>query len=233
LHVSPNTLRTWERKFGFPRPLRSQGGHRVYAYSEISVLRDALGRGLSVESAVSAVGEGLGVDYESLVDALESFDAPAADRAMESSLAIRSVERSLDEVLLPALDEVERACGLGSVVWSLAHRWSCDWLDRAERLLTPAGGPTTRLIGEATAGDRGSAGPRIRALELLCRRAGVAVLTVPVEAITGLADAVAEVRPRCALLAGGASSDDRVARWIAIVRDTIGVVPAMAYLRPL
>ena len=48
LSVSPNTLRTWERKFGFPKPLRSPGRHRAYNYGEIVALRDALKRGLSV-----------------------------------------------------------------------------------------------------------------------------------------------------------------------------------------
>ena len=31
LGVSPNTLRSWERRYGFPQPQRSPGGHRQYA----------------------------------------------------------------------------------------------------------------------------------------------------------------------------------------------------------
>lgn len=30
LSVTPSTLRAWERRFGFPRPQRSPGGHRFY-----------------------------------------------------------------------------------------------------------------------------------------------------------------------------------------------------------
>src|SRR5205823_12307510 len=39
LGVSPNTLRSWERRYGFPRPHRSPGGHRHYARPEVDSLR--------------------------------------------------------------------------------------------------------------------------------------------------------------------------------------------------
>ena len=41
LNVSPNTLRAWERRFGYPKPQRSPGRHRLYTYGEIASLRDA------------------------------------------------------------------------------------------------------------------------------------------------------------------------------------------------
>ena len=37
-----------------------------------------------------------------LLDAFDHFDEPAADRVMEESLAVRSVDRTVEEVLLPA-----------------------------------------------------------------------------------------------------------------------------------
>ena len=46
LNVSPNTLRAWERRFGFPRPRRSPGGHRSYAHGEVAALREALQGGV-------------------------------------------------------------------------------------------------------------------------------------------------------------------------------------------
>jgi uncharacterized protein YjcR len=39
LGVSPNTLRSWERRYGFPQPHRSAGGHRQYSLTEIDALR--------------------------------------------------------------------------------------------------------------------------------------------------------------------------------------------------
>ena len=38
LGVSPNTLRSWERRHGFPQPHRSPGGHRQYSLNEIESL---------------------------------------------------------------------------------------------------------------------------------------------------------------------------------------------------
>jgi len=54
LNVSPNTLRSWERRFGYPQPRRSPGRHRLYVESDITALRHVLASGLSISSASSA-----------------------------------------------------------------------------------------------------------------------------------------------------------------------------------
>ena len=96
--VSPNTLRAWERRFGFPKPQRSPGKHRLFTHGEIAALRDALQEGLSISSAVSRAREGLAADSNSLVGALVSYERERADTAIEAALALRSVERSVEEV---------------------------------------------------------------------------------------------------------------------------------------
>src|SRR5689334_4418100 len=150
LNVSPNTLLTWERKFGFPRPVRSPGRHRAYAYAEVMALRGALRRGLSITSAVSAVRDGVGADKDALVTSLDEFNLQGADRAMEASLALRSMDRSVTETLLPALEEVCRRDGTTSTRWAIAQRWGLDWLSRAQRLSPdPHPGPGV-LIGDAS-----------------------------------------------------------------------------------
>src|SRR5437868_3554897 len=106
LNVSPNTLRAWERRFGFPKPQRSPGRHRLYTHGEVAALRDALQEGLSISSAVSRAREGLAADTSSLLGALVSFEKDRADSAIEAALALRSVDRSVLEVLLPSLDEI-------------------------------------------------------------------------------------------------------------------------------
>jgi DNA-binding transcriptional MerR regulator len=232
LNVSPNTLRTWERKFGYPMPLRSEGRHRSYNHAEIVALRDALKRGLSIMSAISVVREWLGADTEALVGALDAFDLPSADRAMEASLALRSMERSVNEVLLPTLDDLRRRDGVGSTTWAVAHRWGTDWLNRAARLAPEPTGAGI-LIGDATAGMLSSAGPNIRALELFCRRGGSSVLVLPVEALLCLPQAIAAIEPRCVVIAGGHSSDEQVGRWAYSVRRLTGDRLAALYLRPV
>src|SRR2546423_8957154 len=83
LNVSPNTLRAWERRFGYPKPQRSPGKHRLYTYGEVAALNDALQEGLSISSAVSRAREGLSADANSLSSALTAFDRERADGAME------------------------------------------------------------------------------------------------------------------------------------------------------
>lgn len=40
--VSPEALRSWERRYGFPMPTRTKGGHRRYTAADVERLR-ALG----------------------------------------------------------------------------------------------------------------------------------------------------------------------------------------------
>src|SRR3982750_2762737 len=95
LNVSPNTLRAWERRFGYPKPQRSAGRHRLYTHGEVAALRDALQQGMSISSAVSRAREALSTDTHTLVGALSGFELQRADVAMECALALRSVERSV------------------------------------------------------------------------------------------------------------------------------------------
>src|SRR5882757_8998107 len=57
LGISTSTLRTWERRYGFPRPVRSPGGHRHYALAEIEALRTTLAETHNVSSAVALARE--------------------------------------------------------------------------------------------------------------------------------------------------------------------------------
>src|SRR5688572_8174741 len=114
LNVSPNTLRAWERRFGYPKPQRSPGKHRLYTHGEIAALREALQEGLSISSAVSRAREGLSADADTLIGALTSFDRARADSAMEAALALRSLERSVEEILLPSLEDIQQRHGVES-----------------------------------------------------------------------------------------------------------------------
>jgi hypothetical protein len=54
---------------------------------------------------------GLAADADSLVRALLAYDRDRADHAIETALAVRSVEGSVEEVLLPSLDVIVRRHG--------------------------------------------------------------------------------------------------------------------------
>ena len=195
LNVSPNTLRAWERRFDFPKPQRSPGKHRLFTHGEIAALRDALQEGLSISSAVSRAREGLAADANSLIGALVSYERERADTAIEAALALRSVERSIDEVLLPTLDEIARRYGVESAGWAFAAHWGADWLRRALHLAPPPVRPISILIGDASRDELDRDSPYIRALELFCARAGINVLSLSARGIAGIGDAVAIQRP--------------------------------------
>src|SRR3954465_12693489 len=180
LNVSPNTLRAWERRFGYPKPQRSPGKHRLYTHGEIAALRDALQEGLSISSAISRARESVAADTHVLVGALAAYELERADQAMEGALALRSVERSVEEVLLPSLDEIGDRHGTDSAPWALAARWAGEWLLRAQRLAPrPHRRPAVRF-GDATRDQLDPDALALRALELCVTRAGLRALTMPI-----------------------------------------------------
>lgn len=57
--VPTTTIRSWEKRYGFPRPLRQSGGHRRYAESDVDAVLAVLERrrgGLSLAAAVQRGG---------------------------------------------------------------------------------------------------------------------------------------------------------------------------------
>lgn len=176
LGVSPSTLRTWERRLGYPQPQRTAGNHRQYELAQIEALREALRETSNISSAVElARRRGRGpASPARLLAAFDRFDEQAADRELEESLAVRTLERTLEEVLLPALEtaasrpareaELEYAC-----------RWATGWLHGARRLAPPATRSEGVLLLDAGS-PLGLEAVYAQALELCLRRSGLRVL---------------------------------------------------------
>ena len=233
LNVSPNTLRAWERRFGYPKPQRSVGKHRLYTHGEIAALRDALHEGLSISSAVSVAREALASETHSLVGALSSLELDRADGAMEAALALRSLERAVEEVLLPSLSEVRQRHGADSAPWALAARWGNEWLRRAQRLAPPPTRPLTFLIGDASDGELDNDYAALRSLELFCARGGARVMGLPVRGLSGLGDVIGSMTPppSAIVIAGTGAEDDSVARWGYAARAAAGPLPISLFRR--
>jgi methanogenic corrinoid protein MtbC1 len=130
------TLRTWEKRYGFPVPERKPSGHRVYPISSIPRLRriaEALTRGHRAGEVVGAServlvqllestgtvaaapavrkqsdGEtGSAVDVSSeLIGAVRAFDTERLTRVLLSEWARMGPLEYLDSFLAPALREV-------------------------------------------------------------------------------------------------------------------------------
>jgi DNA-binding transcriptional MerR regulator len=178
LGVSPNTLRSWERRYGYPVPRRTAGNHRNYELVELQTLRDALAETGNISSAIELARQRQAAPANGggLIAAFESFDEGAAERAIEESLALRPLERTIEEVVLPAVDELaadpERAAE-----FEFAARFATGWLHNARRLAPSASRPAGILLLDASAGDAAEE-VHVQALDLALRRAGFRVLVL-------------------------------------------------------
>lgn len=96
--IELDTLRMWERRYGFPRPTRTDGGSRVYSEADVEALkliRRALEQGYRP-------GEIVGKPAEELADLVRvTSQAPA--RTSTASPTIASLVEALGRDDLPAL----------------------------------------------------------------------------------------------------------------------------------
>ena len=212
LGVSPSTLRSWERRLGYPHPQRTPGNHRLYELTELETLREALRETGNISSAIEVArrrGRGPSSPVR-LQGAFDRFDEAAADRELEESLAVRSVERTVDEVLLPALEMAERGPG-GAAELEHACRWATGWLHSARRLAPPATRPQGVLLLDS--GTRiGRESVYVQALELFLRRAGLRVLVLSTDlADSRFANALRALQPVAVVICGEAAQLDVLA----------------------
>jgi MerR family transcriptional regulator, light-induced transcriptional regulator len=227
LGVSPNTLRSWESRFGFPAPQRTEGGHRQFELAEIEALRQAFAETGDISSAISVArerGEGPSTPAR-LRTAFAAFSEEHADRLMEESMAVRSVERTIELVLLPAVE----ALAPGSPEYCFAWRYATGWLAAAQRVAPPSSREEGVLIFDASRPmDMDSL--YVQALELCVRRAGMRVLTLPVDLdSTRVGSALRALRPRAVVLGGRCSSLDTVGRLVYATRQSGGELQVLDY----
>ena len=234
LGVSPNTLRSWERRFGYPKPRRTQGGHRQYDLGELESLRRALLETHNISSAIELArqrGEGPSSPSR-MLDAWDHFDEGIADRVLEESLAVRSVERSVEEVLLPALELVNDREGR-EAERELAFRWATGWMHAARRVVPPASRPQGVLLFDSSSRLDLDA-LHVQALELGLRRVGFRTLLLafdlPPERVVR---AIRALDPTAFVFCGGDASLDIVGRLVYTVRQVGSVAPVFEYREAL
>jgi MerR family transcriptional regulator, light-induced transcriptional regulator len=118
--VSPELLRAWEQRYGLLRPLRSDGGFRLYSSADeqrVRAMRRHLNAGVSAAQAARlAIAEtpeneavsstGLAALPGELRAAFDRLDESGAHAALDRLLASFTLETVLREVLLPYLHEL-------------------------------------------------------------------------------------------------------------------------------
>ena len=147
---------------------------------------------------------------------------------METSLSLRSLERTLEEMLLPTLEELRHRKGSDSAAWAFAAPGRRLAVPRTGRHAARRGRGI--LIGDASEGVSDPDCLYIRVLDLLCTRSGALVLTLPVERSGGSTSRCAR-STRCGGDRGRPRARRRVARWAYGVRRAAGDVPFLLFHR--
>ena len=101
-HIPASTLRSWERRYGWPRPLRTPSGQRLYSDQDMAVIRFLDRRrveGMSLSQAAGLLSSAPYVEDHDpgrllarLVDALRAYDETEAERAFATAEALLGVE---------------------------------------------------------------------------------------------------------------------------------------------
>ena len=230
LGISPNTLRSWERRYSFPQPLRSAGGHRQYSLSEIESLRLTLAETQNVSSAISLArerGEGPSSPTR-LAAAFAAFDEETANRLLEESLGLRSVERTIEEVLLEAVTSQREPDG-NTAEYEFGWRYATGWLAVQRRLAPPASRSEGVMIFDASSPCDLDA-LHAQALEVVLRRAGLRTLSLtPAVELTRLGRALRALDPKAVVLTGRRVSLDSIGRLVYAVRSVAREVTVFDY----
>ena len=115
LGIPVPTIRSWERRYGFPTPARTRGRHRRYALSEIErlrALRDEISSGVRAAEAIerverrsATVGDDAGL-ARAVVDAGMRYDAPGVRELLGEAALALGFDGAVERVALPALRSV-------------------------------------------------------------------------------------------------------------------------------
>jgi DNA-binding transcriptional MerR regulator len=122
LGIPVPTIRSWERRYGFPAPARTRGRHRRYDEHEIEQLRDLrdlVTRGFPAAEAVRLLrsgGEpGAGDDLAGdVVQAVLVFDREAVESSLDRAAGELGPDDAVRAVLLPAMREIGARWKAGS-----------------------------------------------------------------------------------------------------------------------
>lgn len=154
LGIPVPTIRSWERRYGFPLPQRTKGKHRRYSIDEVDQLRtvrDEITRGHSAHDAVEIVrrataeGRPRAALLDRFLEAAMRLDPAGLREALTRGAEQLGVELTIRDVALPAMREMGSRWKAG--VCDTAHEHLATeavrvWLARESVLAPP---PSRRL----------------------------------------------------------------------------------------
>ncbi|MFC8501321.1 MerR family transcriptional regulator [Pedococcus sp. NPDC057267] len=225
--VSAGTLRAWENRYGVVAPSRTPSAYRSYSPADVETVRrmrvlvesgvparraavlarDPLPETAAAVQATPTVPGGSPLaDHDALTAIAARFDPVALRRTLDEAFAHASVERVIDDWLMPSMTVLGRA-------------WEAQRVDvAAEHFVTAAVMRRLAALFEAS----GSSGPRVLvglppkarhelpvlAFAVCLRRAGVEVVYLGADVpVTSWAQVAAATAPEAAVIAATHSRD--------------------------
>jgi len=147
--VPDATLRVWERRYGFPQPARTAGGHRLYSESQVrrvQWIKTQIDDGMQTRQAIRALhslereghipenllispairpqekeNASLNVFQERLTTALLAHDVEKADQLLSEVLVVHPLENLILDVIRPTLADIGLAWREGRTTVATEH----------------------------------------------------------------------------------------------------------------
>lgn len=142
--IPKNTLRVWERRYGFPTATRTAGGHRLYTQQEVARIRwvkQRIDEGMQTSNAIHALEQSADAGHvptepgaevaaptassaslrEQLFAALVALDRKQAERIIGDALAVHSLEHLVLTVIAPTFTAIGQAWAEGRINIATEH----------------------------------------------------------------------------------------------------------------
>jgi len=101
--IKPDTLRAWERRYGLPKPVRTEGGHRLYSDHDIEMIKWFIARqeeGMRISQVVKMWKEMTATGIDPLAPPPQNIEMqPIAADLPDDSALVRLREAWLDACL--------------------------------------------------------------------------------------------------------------------------------------
>ncbi|HPV08839.1 MAG TPA: cobalamin-dependent protein [Aggregatilineales bacterium] len=227
-NIEPVTLRAWERRYGVPKPARSEQGYRLYSERDVAILRwlkSKVDAGVKIKQAVAMLrtqapqslphtsplraipseSTNLEAMAENMLDAAHEFDAARVQQIISQAFALFPVEDVCLDLLLPVLQEVGHEWRTGAASLHVEHfltnliRQQVLALDAAMPLPSRRG----KVVAGCAPGDLHEMGVLILAM-ILRRRGWEVVYLGQAVGTDRLEDALEAIQPDVVVMASSA-----------------------------
>ncbi len=190
IKVPASTLRQWERRYGFPKPERSDAGYRLYSERDLENIRSMkryIAEGIPASRAAELVKRlcpapsgprSLAEMRRELVDALVSLDDTKADALLSEAHTLHTVDGVMLELMQRTISDIGEMWHEGKVSITTEHFASSYIQGRLRSLLNITANikDAPAVIIACAPTEQHELGPLI--LAVMLRRAGYRIYYV-------------------------------------------------------